>query len=68
MKEKTFKEWKEELLPTEISALEDMYANDTDYMTPNEVFQMILEYEGYGAGAAYHVRSIVSRVYGIKLE
>lgn len=62
-------EWEEVLNPSEYEALKEMFSNikDNVHLTPNEVFDAIVEYEG-GIASGYTIRSIISRVYGIELE
>lgn len=65
---KTLGEWKEWLFPREIMALEDYgHINPEEELSANEVIDTIVEWEG-GITSGYHLRSIVSRVYGIELE
>lgn len=64
---KTLKSWEEELLPIEMEALHDRYHNDpTELLTPNEVFECIVEWNG-GIASAYHIKRLINRVYGIEL-
>lgn len=64
----TLKQWEEVLHRIEIEALHDMYHTDpNEILTPNEVLDCIVEWEG-GIATGYHIRSIISRVYGIELE
>lgn len=37
-------------------------------MSRNELFDYVLEYEGYGRGAGYSIRNLVKIVYGIDLS
>ncbi len=65
--EKTLKDWEEELMPIEAMALHDAYHTDPDEtLTANEVLDIIVEWNG-GIGSGYHIRSIISRVYGLEL-
>lgn len=64
---KSFKEWKEDLLPTEIEALEDYGFADCDLISAKTVMATIIQWNG-GIASAYEVVSIVSRVYGIELD
>ena len=65
---KTLKQWEEELHPAEIEALHDMCHTDPEErLTANEVLDAIVEWNG-GLASGYHVRSVISRVYGKELE
>ena len=67
MKAKKLHEWEEQLHPSEIEALIDYgYTRPDQELTPNDVFEIIVEWNG-GIATAYHIKSIISRVYGIKL-
>ena len=61
--------WEEDLNPSEYEALKEMFSSvkDNVNLTPNEVLDAIVEYEG-GIASGYTIRSIISRVYGIELE
>lgn len=61
-----FEEWKEFLMPAEIEALEDYGHKNRDTICANEVFETIVEWNG-GIATAYHIKSIISRVYGVEL-
>ena len=64
---KTLARWEEILVPLEIEALHDNYhTNPEEALTPNEVLDIIVEWNG-GIASGYHVRSIISRVYGVEL-
>ena len=64
---KTVRCWEEVLMPIEIEALHDTYhINPEEALTPNEVLDFIVEWNG-GIASGYHVRSIISRVYGVEL-
>lgn len=63
---KTFVQWKEDLLPREIEALEDNYVQPGDKLSANDVFEYIVSWEG-GLASAYHIKSLISRVYGVEL-
>ena len=59
--------WEEILMPIEVEALHHTYhTNPEEVLTPNEVLDIIVEWNG-GIASGYHVRSIISRVYGVKL-
>ncbi|MEA4934763.1 MAG: hypothetical protein VB071_14440 [Lawsonibacter sp.] len=63
---KTLDRWNEILNPSEAEALEDYgYTDPCKVLTPNEVFEIIVEWNG-GIATAYHIKSIISRVYGLK--
>lgn len=64
---KTLARWEEILMPLEIEALHDTYhTNPEEALTPDEVLDIIVEWEG-GIASGYHVRSIISRVYDVEL-
>lgn len=65
---RTFEEWEELLLPIEIQALDDYcYGHHDQTFTANEVFNAIVEWNG-GIATAYHIKSIMSRVYQIEFQ
>ena len=64
---KTLKRWEETLRPSEIEALHDYgHTDPEDTLTPSEVLEIIVEWNG-GIATAYHIKSIISRVYGFEL-
>lgn len=64
---KTVRRWEEILMPTEVEALHDTrHTNPEEALTPDEVLDIIIEWNG-GIASGYHVRSIISRVYGVEL-
>ena len=64
---KTLARWEEILMPIEVEALHDTYhTNPEEALTPNEVLDIIMEWNG-GIASGYHVRSVISRVYGVEL-
>ena len=64
---KTLARWEEILMPIEVEALHDTYhTNPAEALTPNEVLDIIIEWNG-GIASGYHVRSVISRVYGVEL-
>lgn len=64
---KTVGRWEEILMPIEVEALHDTYhTNPEEALTPNEVLDIIVEWNG-GITSGYHVRSIISRAYGVEL-
>lgn len=64
---KTVGRWEEILMPLEVEALHDTYhTNPEEALTPDEVLDIIVEWEG-GIASGYHVRSIISRVYDVEL-
>ena len=66
-KPRTLPSWEEELLPSEVEALHDWYHSDpNELLTPSEVLECIVSWNG-GIASAYHIKSIISRVYGIEL-
>lgn len=62
----TLKKWKKILLPSEIEALTDYYQDENENLTPNEVMDTIIKWNG-GISTGYEVRSMISRIYDIKL-
>lgn len=68
MRTMTLRQWEEELMPREVMALHDTYhTNPEETLTANEVLDIIVEWQG-GLASGYHVRSVISRVYGKELE
>ena len=62
------REWEQELMPQEVEALNDYgYTRPDQELTPDEVFEIIVEWNG-GIATAYHIKSIISRVYGLELQ
>ncbi len=67
METKTLRQWEEVLMPIEVQALHDTCHTDPEEpLTSNEVLDIIVEWHG-GIATGYHVRSIISRVYGKEL-
>ena len=65
---KTLRRWEEALMPSEVQALNDLcHTNPDELLTANEVLDCIVDWEG-GIASGYHIRSIISRVYGKELE
>ena len=65
-KRRKFEEWEEILNPSEVEALTDNGYKAGDNIWTNEVFEIIVEWNG-GIATAYHIKSIISRVYGVEL-
>lgn len=64
---KTLETWEALLMPSEMEALHDNYhTNPLESLTPGEVLEAIVNWEG-GIASAYHIKSIISRVYGVEL-
>lgn len=64
---KTVERWEEILMPAEVEALHDTYhTNPEEALTPQEVLDIIVEWNG-GISTGYHIRRIISRVYGVEL-
>lgn len=64
---KTVGRWEEILMPMEIEALYNTYHSDPEeVLTPNEVLDIIIKWNG-GIDSGYHVRKLISRVYGVEL-
>lgn len=66
----TLDDWKGVLLLQEVEALEDFGYTMERYgdreISRDEVFETIVEWNG-GISTAYRIKSIISRVYGVKL-
>ena len=66
----TLRDWKEVLMPSEMEALEDYgYTMEQDgdrEIDRGDIFEIIVEWNG-GLATAYHIKSIIHRVYGIRL-
>ena len=66
----TLKDWKDVLLPSEVEALEDFGYTEKVYgnaeISRGDVFEAIVEWYG-GLASAYHIKSVIFRVYGIQL-
>ena len=57
----------QDLMPREMEALRDWYHTDpNELLTPREVLECIVSWEG-GIASAYHIKSIIGRVYSIEL-
>jgi len=64
---KTLERWEEILMPEEVEALHDTYhIRSEEVLTPGEVLDIIVEWNG-GIATGYHIRRIISRVYGVEL-
>lgn len=63
----TLKEWEEHLNMSEIEALKDYYFQENEQITPNEVLEAVVQWNG-GIATGYHIRSLISRIYGIELK
>lgn len=64
---KTLWKWAEILNPSEFDALYNCGHTDPDeVIVPNDVLDIIVKRNG-GIAAGYHIRSIISRVYGVEL-
>lgn len=64
---KTLRQWEEALLPDEVQALHDRYyTNPDEVLSPEVVLDAIVEWNG-GIATGYHIRRIISRVYGVEL-
>ena len=54
-------------MPSEVEALHDHYHMDPqELLTPGEVLECIVSWNG-GIATAYHIKSVISRVYGVEL-
>lgn len=66
-KPRTLRSWGENLLPVEMEALRDWYHSyPNEVLTPGEVLDCIVSWNG-GIASAYHIKSLIGRVYGIEL-
>lgn len=64
---RTLRDWEEDLMPQEMEALRDWYHTDpNELLTPSEVLECIVSWQG-GIASAYHIKSIIGRVYDIEL-
>ena len=36
--------------------------------TPNEIFDLVLAYEGYGQHAGFHIRHMIKSIYDVDLD
>ena len=64
---RTLRSWEKDLLPSEVEALHDHYYLDpAEMLTPGEVLECIVEWNG-GIATAYYIKSVISRIYGIEL-
>lgn len=66
MKDMTLTEWKEQLNPREIEALEDFEFKPNDLISPDVVLDTVVQWNG-GISSAYHIKMLISRIYGIEL-
>ena len=66
----TLSDWKDVLLPSEVEALEDFGYTEKVYgnveISRGDVFEAIVTWNG-GLATAYHIKSVIFRVYGIQL-
>lgn len=60
-------EWEEFLLPLEVEALKDYYFQAKERISPNEILEAVIQWNG-GIATGYQVRSMISRIYGIELK
>ena len=64
---RALRSWEEDLMPSEVEALHDHYHLDPqEVLTPGEVLECIVSWNG-GIATAYHIKSVISRVYGVEL-
>ena len=61
-----FEEWEQVLMPSEFEALTDYGHKVGDNICASDVFETIVDWNG-GIATAYHIKSIISRVYGVEL-
>ena len=60
-------EWDKNLTTTEQEALMDYYPNPETILTPHEVFETIVKWEG-GMATAREIKMCIACVYGIDLD
>lgn len=63
---KTVKEWKARLRPQYVEALEENGFEDTECLSPREVLDVIVDYEG-GMGSGYEIVCMVNEIWGGQL-
>lgn len=62
----TVQEWKAHLRPSYREALEEMFLDEREVLSPREVVDTIVGYEG-GLASGYEVVCLVNEVWGIRL-
>lgn len=62
----TVQEWKAYLRPSYREALEEMFLDEREVLSPLEVVDTIVSYEG-GLASGYEVVCLVNEVWGIQL-
>lgn len=62
----TVQEWKAHLRPSYREALEEMFLDEREVLSPREVVDTIANYEG-GLASGYEVVCLVNEVWGIQL-
>ncbi len=63
---KTVKEWKARLRPRFVEALEANNFEDTECLSPREVLDIIVRYEG-GVASGYHIVCMINEIWGGQL-
>lgn len=63
---KTVKEWKARLRPRYVEALEESNFEDTECLSPREVLNVIVDYEG-GIASGYEIVCLVNEIWGGQL-
>lgn len=64
----TIPEWEEHLLNSEMEAIDDYFYQDHENKySSSEVLEAIVNWNG-GISSANHIKSIISRVYGVELD
>lgn len=63
---KTVKEWKARLRPQYVEALEESDFEDTERLSPREVLDAIVGYEG-GVASGYEIVCLINEVWGGQL-
>ncbi len=46
----------------------ELTQSEIDDATPNEIFDVVLAYEGYGQHAGFHIRHMIKNIYNIDLD
>lgn len=62
----TVQEWKAHLRPSYREALEEMFLDEREVLSPYEVVDTIVNYRG-GIASGYEVVCLVNEVWGIRL-
>ena len=63
---KTIKEWKARLRPEYVEALEENNFEDAECLSPREVLDVIVDYEG-GIASGYEIVYMINEIWGGQL-